>query len=307
MRAPLLRVAQSSDSWLTRIRENLSQLFSAAELRGSSANGAPIHLLKFEKTGRPRRAQAISLATHAALLSALAIAVTHTQVQKPGVGPKAPFSKVLHFPREILRGLAAHPFDGGGKGGDKNPIPATHGNLPPLSSIQLIKPSLPQNQNHALPMPPTILDANAPSVLTSVDKLGLPWMRDDSNSEGPGDRHTIGSAPGNTMGYGGSGQAGEGGPDGYWRGGTLPSCAYCPLPLYTDEARQVRTQGIVTLRVLVGADGRASDIRVVRGIGYGLEERAMQTVRAWKFNPARNSNHRPAAAWVIIEVVFRLF
>jgi TonB family protein len=66
-------------------------------------------------------------------------------------------------------------------------------------------------------------------------------------------------------------------------------------------------QGTVTLRVLVAADGKASDIRVVRGVGFGLEERAMQTVRGWKFNPARDANQRPVSAWVTIEAVFRLF
>jgi TonB family protein len=66
-------------------------------------------------------------------------------------------------------------------------------------------------------------------------------------------------------------------------------------------------QGTVTLRVLVGADGRASDIRVVRGVGYGLDERAMQSVRGWRFSPARDPNHRAIAAWIIVEAIFRLF
>jgi protein TonB len=66
-------------------------------------------------------------------------------------------------------------------------------------------------------------------------------------------------------------------------------------------------QGTVTLRVLVGADGGASDIRVVRGVGFGLEERAIQTVRGWKFKPARDANQHAIAAWVTIEAVFRLF
>ncbi len=66
-------------------------------------------------------------------------------------------------------------------------------------------------------------------------------------------------------------------------------------------------QGTVTLRVLVGADGKALDIRVVRGVGFGLEERAAETVRGWRFNPARDASRHPVAAWVTIEAVFRLF
>ena len=77
--------------------------------------------------------------------------------------------------------------------------------------------------------------------------------------------------------------------------------------MYTEEARQVKMQGTVTMRVLVGADGRASDIGIVRGVGFGLDERAMQTVRTWKFSAARDPSHRLIAAWITIEAVFRLF
>jgi periplasmic protein TonB len=87
----------------------------------------------------------------------------------------------------------------------------------------------------------------------------------------------------------------------------MARCAYCPDPQYTDEAREVKVQGSVTLLVLVDAEGRASQIRVVRGIGMGLDERAMQAIRGWKFVPARDAAHRPVSAWVTVEAVFRLF
>jgi TonB family protein len=66
-------------------------------------------------------------------------------------------------------------------------------------------------------------------------------------------------------------------------------------------------QGTVTLRVLVGTDGRAAQIRVVRGVGYGLEERAVQTVQGWKFTPAHDATRHAVAVWVTVEAVFRLF
>ena len=88
---------------------------------------------------------------------------------------------------------------------------------------------------------------------------------------------------------------------------TMPICVTCPLPLYTDEARKVKMQGTVTLRVLVDADGRAAQIRVARGVGYGLDDRAIQTVRSWTCTPARDAARRAVPVWVTIEVVFRLF
>jgi TonB family protein len=87
----------------------------------------------------------------------------------------------------------------------------------------------------------------------------------------------------------------------------LPRCGYCPDPQYTDEAREAKLQGTVTLQVLVGADGRASQIRIARGIGLGLDDRAVQSVRGWKFIPARDAARRAVPAWVTVEAVFRLF
>jgi TonB family protein len=104
---------------------------------------------------------------------------------------------------------------------------------------------------------------------------------------------------------------GPGGQGGSWTkysaGVTWPKCAYCPDPQYSDEAREAKLQGAVTLQVLVGADGRASQIRVVRGIGLGLDERAVQAIRGWKFVPALDASRRAVPAWVTVEAVFRLF
>jgi len=93
----------------------------------------------------------------------------------------------------------------------------------------------------------------------------------------------------------------------YSAGVTWPKCAYCPDPQYTDEAREAKLQGAVTLLVLVGADGRASQIRVVRGIGLGLEDRAVQAIRGWKFVPALDASRHAVPAWVTVEAMFRLF
>jgi len=160
-----------------------------------------------------------------------------------------------------------------------------------------------------MPVPPTIFDPAAAPVLTPISKIGLPWMKDDTNSPGPGDSNTIGSSDGNTMGDGrrdGPGGLGES-ESKYRNGVTLPKCAYCPDPQYTDEAREAKLQGRVILRVLVGADGRASQIRIVQGIGLGLDERAAQAIRGWKFVPAHDDARRAVPAWVTVEALFRLF
>jgi protein TonB len=315
MRDPLLRcfssLPSSTDSWFLRVRDNLRQLFTAAPLFPSSANGAPIHLLEHKGSPRIIRAQTVSLLTHAAMIAILAFAAMHIyKSAKPagtGVTTVQPHPK---FPRGLLaRELGLRPDDGVGSGGGRTPIPTTAGNLVPASSIQLVKPSLPVKREAQILVPPTILDLSAAPVLTFVDKIGLPWMQDDTNSPGPGDSNTIGGSRGNTMGDSEKdGPGGQGSSSGkYSPGVTWPKCAYCPDPTYTDEARETKLQGAVTLHVLVGADGRASQIRIVHGIGLGLDERAVQAIRGWKFVPAQDASRRPVPAWVTVEAVFRLF
>jgi len=63
----------------------------------------------------------------------------------------------------------------------------------------------------------------------------------------------------------------------------------------------------VTLRVLVTADGRAGKVKIVKGLGFGLDERAMDKVRMWRFEPARDANRRAIAEWIIVEATYRLF
>jgi TonB family protein len=315
MRDPLSRFLASrmsqQDSWLDRVRDNFQQLLSPAKIFPSSANGAPIHLLKFDRSTRSGRAQSLSLLTHATLIAALALLVTHPPGGKQDhstLGPR--IFRSLPVPSDLLNALrGSHPSEGRGAGGNLNPIPATRGDLPPLSSIQLVKPSLPPKRETELPVPPTILDPKALPILRPTEHIGLPWMKDYTDSPGPGKGGTIGSSDGATMGD--SGKDGPGG-DGdslqrYQPGTTQASCAYCPDPQYTDEAREAKLQGTVTLQVLVGADGRAAQIRLVRGIGLGLDDRAVQSVRGWKFIPARDASRRPVPSWVTIEAIFRLF
>jgi len=160
-----------------------------------------------------------------------------------------------------------------------------------------------------LPVAASVLDSSAPQLPVPVTNLGIPWMKNDSDSAGQGKNHGFGSGKKGGMGDDEGPGAGQGeaynGP--YANVASLPSCAYCHDPQYTDEAREAKLQGKVTLRVLVGADGRASQIRIVQGIGLGLDERAEQAIRGWKFVPAHDGARHAVPAWVTVEAVFRLF
>src|SRR5205807_1146822 len=76
-------------------------------------------------------------------------------------------------------------------------------------------------------------------------------------------------------------------------------------PEYSEEARKMRFQGMVVLSIEIGIDGHPSKIRVVRGVGLGLDERAVEAVSRWLFQPAISGN-RPVAVPAMVEVGFHL-
>jgi len=89
-------------------------------------------------------------------------------------------------------------------------------------------------------------------------------------------------------------------------GRTYPKCVYCPHAAYADEAVKNRVQGTVILTVVVGPDGKASDIVVRKPLPDGLSEKAIEAVKAWRFDPALGPDGKPAAVHQVIEVTWHL-
>jgi protein TonB len=79
-----------------------------------------------------------------------------------------------------------------------------------------------------------------------------------------------------------------------------------PAPAYPSLARRMGDQGKVMLRVNVNTEGRAQDVQVRTSSGFPrLDETALNTVKQWRFVPARQGD-QPVSAWVLVPIVFRL-
>lgn len=201
---------------------------------------------------------------------------------------------------------------GGGGGGDRDKLVASKGSLPKQAREQFTPPAVVIRNDHPLlPMTPTVV---APQVMISTPNIGDPLSSVvGPPSNGTGSGAGIGSGSGGGVGSGrgpgvGPGWGGGigGGPYRVGGGVSAPRILYAPDPEYSEEARKAKYQGTVVLWVVVGPDGRPRDIRVQRSLGLGLDEKAMEAVRTWKFDPARKDG-QPVAVQINVEVNFRLY
>jgi protein TonB len=76
-------------------------------------------------------------------------------------------------------------------------------------------------------------------------------------------------------------------------------------PVYSDQARNAKLQGNVVLQLVVDEHGLPQQIRVIRSLGMGLDEKAIEAVQSWKFRPGMKDGH-PVAVQATIEVNFKL-
>lgn len=88
-------------------------------------------------------------------------------------------------------------------------------------------------------------------------------------------------------------------------GVSAPKPIYLPDPEFSEEARAAGFQGVCVLGVEVDRAGNPQQIRIVRPLGYGLDEKAVEAVSHWKFNPAQKDGE-PVAVIINIEVQFRM-
>lgn|SRR5215813_10676297 len=202
---------------------------------------------------------------------------------------------------------------GGGGGGDRDKLAASKGVLPKQSLEQITPPAVVvRNEAPKLAIDPTVV---APQIqLSMTGPIGDPLSNIlGPPSNGTGSGGGIGSGSGGGVGSGrgpgvGPGYGGGIGGGIYKVGGgvSAPRAIFAPDPEYSEEARKAKYQGTVVLFMVVGPDGLAREIRVMRSVGMGLDEKAIEAVRTWRFEPARRDG-QAVAVQINVEVSFRLY
>ena len=277
----------------------------------------------------PARGLLASGALHAAVLAGFALLT---------MGVAAP-ENLRQTPMRLVFLAIPGPGGGGGGGGLRQPAPPPKAEMKG-ASIQrspvarpkplTTKPAEPEVRKTPPPMvhpvarpvepPPPDPPKPLPQVIAPVaespadtkDKAGTIADAADSASHGPGNGRGTGSGAGTGMGEGtgagigpGSGGGTGGGPYRPGAGITPPSIVREVRPDYTEEARRRGVEGDVVLEIVVRADGSVGDVKIVQGLSGGLNQRAVDAVRQWRFSPAKRFG-TPVDVMVEIAVEFKL-
>ncbi len=158
------------------------------------------------------------------------------------------------------------------------------------------------------PPPPQAIVAPVASIAADAnDRVGVPNDTPNTTpSHGPGTGAGVGSGKGAGIGEGDGGGIGPGSGGGTGGGPYRPGSGVLPPQLvreiranYTDDARRRGVEGDVSLEIVVRRDGTVGNVRVLQSLGSGLEQKAIEAVRQWRFTPATRFG---AAVDVVVEV-----
>jgi TonB family protein len=165
------------------------------------------------------------------------------------------------------------------------------------------QPAIDVQQNITLPDNPTLPNIG---VKNSANVTLATGGQGSNGGMGSGRGGGMGSGTGDGYGPGFGGNTGGGL---YRIGGGVSA----PVPLnqveaeFSDEARRAKYQGVCIVSLIVDAQGNPQNPRVVRALGMGLDEKALEAVRKYKFKPAMKDGKTPVPVMISVEVNFRLY
>jgi TonB family protein len=135
-------------------------------------------------------------------------------------------------------------------------------------------------------------DDSSITLLGDLGGSGVPWGVDGGTGDPNG-------------GGGDAAAIGDDTPIVIRAGVTPPRLQNRVLPRYTESARRMRREGTVFLEAIIDRDGRVANIRVLKGLGFGLDEEAVSAVQQWTYEPARLGS-RVISVYLTVRVDFKL-
>ncbi|HWA95936.1 MAG TPA: TonB family protein [Terracidiphilus sp.] len=295
--------------------ESIRDIFFPVKLPPLELTSTPIPVPDRLAVKRNPWATGISTTFNVGILAILLFVVGKKVIEAPKPPEETTPVDISDF--KLMGPKKAIAAGGGGGGGSKDPIPPVKGRLPKLEPKPITPPQVAVLDKPKLAVEPSI---DVQKDLKLPDNMSMPniGVTNSPNvklaSNGPGSGAGMGSGSGGGLGSGtgnglGPGQGGNTGGGLYRVGGGIsaPSVLYAPEAEFSDEARRAKYQGVCLIAVIVDAHGNPVNPRVIRPLGMGLDEKALEAVRKYKFKPALKDGRTPVPVMINIEVNFRLY
>jgi len=244
----------------------------------------------------------IAVGAHAAvLLVVFLLAARHLQLTAPARTSVAVVDMTVPPPAVMPKADAI-----GSGGGQHDLAPVTVGHLPKLAQEQLLPPKAPPLVAPKLAVEPSVVvQPDLKMADNTMPMIGALSSSLKGFSMGNGNGTGIGAGDGAGIGPGSGGNAGGGVM--HVGGSVRPPVVISSIdPEFSEEARKAKFSGNVEVYLWVDEHGNPSHVRVVRGVGMGLDEKAVEAVRQYRFKPAMQ-NGKPVKVDLYIDVNFTIF
>jgi protein TonB len=271
---------------------NLQDAFFPKKLPPLELTSAPVAVMDPFKVRRDPKTSAVSFVTHAAIIG-LILWFTLMAHKTVVVAPPVKVSHIDITPYIPMTVPAPKAMGGGGGGGAHAVVEASKGHLPPVVKTTPVTPPMIIKVDHPkLTAQPAI---QMPQAVKIPDNPNLPNMGAPTSPQ-----VALASQGGGSGGGYGGGVMSVGG------GVSAPQLIHSVQPEFTDEARAAKYEGVCQLQLIVDANGNPQNVQVVKHLGMGLDEKAIEAVRQYKFRPAMYQGH-PVSVRMLVDVDFHLY
>lgn len=294
--------------------ENVHDLFFPAKLPPLELTSTPIPVPDRMAVKRSPLSIALSTVINLAILAILLFAFRHQIVAV--VPPKILSDLNIDIAPYKPKTPKSGDMGGGGGGGSHDIIPPVKGHLPKIEPKPLIQPQAQTVKDPIIPVTPAI---NIQPNIKLPDNPTLPLMgvtnspnvtlasngSGSGSGMGTGKNGGLGSGNGNGFGAGTGGNTG-GGLYRVGNGVSEPKLTYSVEAEFSDEARRAKYEGTVVISLIVDAQGNPQNVHVSRSLGMGLDEKAIEAVKQYRFKPAQYQGKNVPVP-ISVEVRFRLY
>ena len=305
----------AAESLFTSVWNDFRDLLFPKKLPPLELQSHEVPIRDLLATPRDRQSSIISAVVHVVIIAVI-IALSLWHPKRPIIAQVVPPAAPMDLTPFLPIAPKGPTMGGGGGGGDRDILQAAKGHLPKIAKTQFVPPEeIIRNDHPKLVVDPSIVmpqkiqlpNNTMPNIGDPMTTVRGPMSNGTGANGGIGSGKSGGIGSGTGAGLGPGEGGGYGGGVMHVGGGVQPpQLIYSVDPEFSDEARKAKYQGTSVVALIVDANGLPRNIRILRALGMGLDQKAMEAVKQYRFKPAYYKG-RPVPVEIDIEVDFHIY